>query len=97
MAEKKKHNHSFILGFFLVVLCASFVISLITIHKQISDTKQEIATVDSANEEQKAENAKLRKSIDSGEIDEYVEEIARDKLGYVMPGERVYYDVSAND
>ncbi|MBD8961576.1 MAG: septum formation initiator family protein, partial [Ruminococcaceae bacterium] len=28
---------------------------------------------------------------------EYVEKVARDELGYVKPGEHVYYDVSVND
>lgn len=97
LAEKKKRKRSFIVCFCIIALCACFAISLISIHKQINDTKTEIASVNSKYEDQEAENAKIRKSVDSGNIDEYVEEIARDKLGYVKPGEHVYYDVSANN
>lgn len=98
MAQKMKHNHSFIVSFCIVALCAYFAISLITIHKDIKNTKQEIAEVEQSYNHQVAENERIKGYVDSGEIDkEYVEKIARDELGYVKSGERVYYDISVND
>ncbi len=97
MAEKKKRKHSFIVSFCIIALCAYFAISLITIHKDIKETKAEIADVNSSYNEQVAENDRLKRLVDGGEIDEYVEKVARDELGYVKPGEHIYYDVSVND
>ena len=75
MAEKKKRKRSFIVSFCIVALCAYFAISLITIHRNIKETKAEIAEVKAS----------------------YNEQGARDELGYVKPGEHVYYDVSVSD
>lgn len=69
---------------------------MITIHKNIKETKAEIADVNASYNEQVAENDRIRERIGGGEIDEYVEKVARDELGYVKPGEHVYYDVSVN-
>lgn len=98
MAEKRTHKkRSFIITFCIVAFCAYFAISLFSINKDISDTKKEIAAVSQAAADQNKVNSELRKQVESDNIDEYVESIARDKLGYVMPGERVYYDISVND
>jgi len=98
VAEKRKHkNHSFIVSFCIVALCAYFAISLFSISKEISEKKDEIAAVQTEIAEQNKKNAELRKVVDSGDINEYAESIARDKYGYVMPGERVYYDISVNN
>ena len=59
--------------------------------------KEQIVVVDAAKAELDAENKAISDKINDGNKDEYVEEIARDKLGYVMPGEKVYQDISVND
>lgn len=69
---------------------------MVSLAKDIKATKEEISAVNTANEELAAENESLRKSMESGNIDKYVERIARDEMGFVKPGERVYYDVSSN-
>lgn len=98
MAEKKtRKNRSFIVSFCIVALCAYFAISLFSINKEISNKNDEITAIKTATAEQKKKNDELRKIVESGNIDEYAESIARDKYGYVMPGERVYYDISVND
>lgn len=97
MAKKKNNrSRSFIVSFCIVALCAYFAISLFSMGKEISNKKEEIAAVKIAKEEQDKVNSELRKVINGGDIDEYAETMARDKYGYVMPGERVYYDISVN-
>lgn len=98
MAKEKtpKRKRSFIVCFLVFVLCAYFAISLVTVRQQISATNAEIAAVKEKSAEQIAENKRIQGIIDSGDKDEYVKVVARDN-GYVMPGERVYYDVSVND
>ncbi len=93
----KKNRRSFIVVLFVIVLCACFAISLFSLVRDISDIKKEIVDVEAAIVEQNAENSALTDKINNDDKDEYVEEFARDKLGYVKPGERVYYEVSVND
>jgi cell division protein FtsB len=38
------------------------------------------------------ENDEMRRRIDNKDSDEIIEEIAREDLNLVMPGEQVYYD-----
>lgn len=94
--KKPNRKYSFFVCFCLVALSAYFVVSLVAMNRQIKATKDEIAEIHHQCEVQNAENEKLRSYIESGDIDGYVEEIARDDLGYVKPGERVYYDISVN-
>lgn len=97
MAEKKKRKRSFIVSFCIIALCAYFAISLITTHRDIKKVEAETAEVKASVTEVLAENKRLQGYINGDKKDEYVEKVARDKLGYVKPGEHVYYDVSVND
>lgn len=97
MAKEKKNRRSFIVVLVAVLLCASFAISLFTVIKEKNDIEKEINDIETALAQVNRENDNLRDKLSSDNTDEYVEEIARDQLGFVKPGERVYYDVSVND
>lgn len=97
MAKEKKNRRSFIVVLVAVLLCASFAISLFTVIKEKNDIEKEINDIETALAQVNRENDNLRDKLNSDNTDEYVEEIARDQLGFVKPGERVYYDVSVND
>ena len=45
-------------------------------------------------EQQLAENERLQKVADGGSQEDYIERVAREKLGYVMPDEKVYDDIT---
>lgn len=94
---RKKQKFSFILSICLLLLAGYFVISLINIHVQINDRKEEAKELNARYEEQVAENAQLQDVIDGGDRDNYIERVAREKLGYVLPGERVYYNITPNN
>ena len=48
----------------------------------------------SAYEQQLEQNDRLQAIVDSEDKSDYIEQIAREKLGFVMPGEKVFYDVT---
>lgn len=98
MAEKKTHKkRSFIVSLCIIAACAYFAISFFSINREIREVNKETAALISQTEQQNAENKELKEKLNSENKDEYVEKVARDKLGYVMPGERIYYDVSVTD
>lgn len=74
----------------VLIFASSVASSLHEIHR----LKNEISAVDSAIVSQNQENDALEKKLDSDNINDYAESRAREKLGYIKPGERVYYDVS---
>lgn len=75
-------------------LAGYFAITLIQLQIEISEKKETLAHVQAQYNEKIAENEELEKVIEGGNEDEYIERIARDSLGYVKPGEKVYYDIS---
>lgn len=67
----------------------------------LSGTKDRIARAEAERAELQAqvdaalqENAELRYDIEHAGDPETIAEIARTKLGLVMPGEKIFYDVS---
>ncbi len=95
--QRKPQKFSFILSISLLLIVGYFVISLINVHAQIKERKKEAQELDAKYEEQLAENKELSRIIEGGDKQEYIERIAREKLGYVMPGERVYYNITPNN
>ena len=92
----KKPRRSFIVIFSAIILCACVAIALLSEIKEVNEIKEQIAVVDAAKAEIDTENKALQDKINDDNIDEYVEEKARDN-GYIMPGEKVYQDISVND
>ena len=76
-----------------LVIC---VYNFITIQVEISQKKEELAKLTAQVTEVENDNKMLgRYSEDSYKV-EYIETIARDKLGYAKPEERIYYIVPAD-
>lgn len=76
-----------------LVIC---VYNFISIQVEISQKKEELAKLTAQVTEVENDNKMLgRYSEDSYKV-EYIETIARDKLGYAKPEERIYYIVSAD-
>ena len=74
-----------------------FVISLVSLQIEIKDKSQQVSDAKQVYEEKVLENEELESFLNEGDESAYIERIARDVLGYVLPGERVYYDVSSGE
>ncbi len=93
-APKKKQTRSFILTLGLVLLIGYFVITIIGLQLSIKESRGELEQKTAAYEEQLAQNERLQAIVDNEDKSEYIEQVAREKLGFVMPGEKVFYDVT---
>jgi len=96
----KKRNYSIILSVFLLGLVCYLFVTWYSLQGKIQEQTRAIAVVNSEIKTQDYENNELQRIIkevkkDNGNKSEYIEHIARKDRGYVMPGERVYYDISA--
>ena len=92
--KKGKAKHSFILTLLLVLAVGYFTISLIDTQLKIKEREKTAEQVSAQYEQQLAEHDRLQKVADGGSQEDYIERVAREKLGYVMPDEKVYYDIT---
>ena len=83
-----------------VLLCFFLIYVVITLtNQQLSIAKLRRAEQDSQAKIQKVrtENERLKAMISNANTDEYIEKLAREQLGLVKPGEKVYVDQSGAD
>lgn len=91
-SKKSKNKMPFILFLALIVAIGTFIISLMAVQRDIYERKQEIAALEEELSSEKADALHLQKMLEENK-DAYLEERARE-LGYIIPGEKVFYDVN---
>jgi len=79
--------------FTLAILYLS--VSLITAQFELMTKKQEYENVVSQRQRIELEVEDTRSLLEEGEDAVYIERIARERLGYANPGEKVYVDVQS--
>ena len=93
--HKKKHV---VLGLLLrlgaLALGIYLVVGLVVNQVAISSKQQALAAAQAQLEQQQAENEDLARILQSGDEMKIIERIARDRLGYAMPDERVFVDAN---
>lgn len=68
---------------------AAFLTQLVP-YQQILESQRQVETAKAQLTELQEENARLQADVDALQTDAEVEKLAREKLGYVKPGERAY-------
>jgi len=82
------------LGIILMMgIVVYFVYVLIDQQTVLNQCKKNLVNMDSKIEEQQKTNRELKKQKDMLDSDEYIEEVAREKLGMVKQGEKIFVDV----
>lgn len=94
-APKRRSGFVRVAAFSAFILLAVFVVvSIVSSNMKISDYQaqyEELVAQTSAVEDS---NDEIRRYLDEdADMDEYIENMARDKLDYARPDERVYYIV----
>jgi cell division protein FtsB len=85
-----KKKSSLVLKLFVIVFAVYAFYRFADFRIDIAERQKELATLESQIEEQKQKNAELSHILNSETDDEYMEKIARDKLGYAFPNERIF-------
>ena len=82
-------------GFFtkivIVILLIYASVTLINLCAKIADARQTHEELAQQVAEVEVENDELRYAIENSDQDSVIADIARDKLGLVLDGEKVYY------
>ncbi|MBQ6569918.1 MAG: septum formation initiator family protein [Clostridia bacterium] len=82
-------RHS-ILDAVIVAFFVFLAVNIIIVLTDISEKKSQISEVRAAITEQTVQNNELKRIIEAGNSDEYIERIARERYGLVLPDERVF-------
>lgn len=69
-------------------------ISLVSLKVQVSGAREKRDTLQTQVDGVLQNNTELQYQIDHSTDSETIEDIARDKLGLVKPGEKIFYDIS---
>ena len=78
----------------ILVLLTLVGAELIHIRVQITAAQEQQALLQSRLDEARQENDALSSALEKADDPEFLQELARDQLGYVTPGEKSFYDVS---
>lgn len=96
--QGEKKNKGSLKGWLIkipVVLAAVYLLGLFVSGQiQVNAKQRELAALETALEQQTQTNAELERMMESGDQDAYIERIAREKLGYARPDERIFVDIT---
>jgi len=80
---------------FVLAFSVYAAFTLVSLQLQIREKEKRVAALQAAIHQQEMENRQIQDILDNADDTEYIAEIAREKLGYVAPGERVFVDISS--
>lgn len=76
----------------ILVLVVYATVTLVSLQNQVTAKNAEAAALTNSIEAAKQENLRLEQAIEALDTDEGVIEAAREKLGWVLDGEIVFFD-----
>ncbi len=95
--EQKKPKNGIFLKIMAIAFAVYLLYSLISTQASINKKQNELDALRQEYTESLIRNEELQKTRDSYGTDEFIEEQAREKLGYAYPEEHFYVDVSGTD
>lgn len=84
------------LGILCVVICLIMIGQGVAVQPDINENKNLIAELNSQIEQEKERQAEVDHMRENSSSDEYIEKVARDRLGMIKNDEIVFVDVSEN-
>lgn len=76
------------------VLCVFVAYSIISDNIRINDYQQQLEALDEKLQEVEESNSEISRYLEDGaNLDDYIENMAREKLDYAKPDERIFYIV----
>jgi cell division protein FtsL len=86
----------------VVVIIITFIVVIAVFNfyqnmTKINQIETKISEIETQINAEKAKNEKLKNQIENSDNNEYIEEIAREKLGLVKPGEKLLIPVESEN
>ncbi len=90
----KTGKASIITKLVVLILIVYATVTLISLKERVEKASKSEGDLRAQVESLQSSNDYLQYEIDNSDDPETIAEIARDKLGLVLPGERIFYDIS---
>ena len=92
--SKTRKVHPFV-KIFVLAFAVYAAFTLVSLQLKIRNKEKEKARLAELISDQELVNSEIRDILECEDDTEYIAQIAREKLGYVSPGERVFVDISS--
>ncbi len=90
----RRQTSVFLIRMLLIVFAVYAVYNLVSIRVQIGRKQEEAAQLKASIYGRELANQQIEESIGETLTDDEIADIARDKLGYSLPGERIFVDIT---
>ncbi len=94
ITSKKKNPGKLLVRLCLVLFAIYVVYNFVVLQIQIKEKNDELLRLEAEIYSQNIINQQLEESVNAQLSDEEIAEIARNKLGYSLPGERIFIDIT---
>ena len=91
---EKKPFSGFLMKLAVAGAAVYLVVSFVSGQIRVAEKQRELDEVNARLELQQEKNEELQRLMDSDDEDAYVERVAREKLGYARPKEKVLIDLT---
>ena len=85
-------------GILTIIVILAIVVyagsTLVSLKAQLAEAREKREALQTQVDKEQQTNAELQYAISHSEDPETLEDIARNKLGLVKPGEKIFYDVN---
>ena len=92
--KTKKKLSMFKISFFLLAIY--FMVSLYQHQAVMSEKREELASIQQKCKDKRLANLEYERLLSAGDSRVYFERIAREKLDFAFPDEKVYIDISGS-
>ncbi|MBE6928746.1 MAG: septum formation initiator family protein [Clostridia bacterium] len=90
----KTNTITWILRLLLLTFVGYGIFNVISLNVRIADKEVQKAALEAQINTQTLENQEIQENLEGEFTEEEIAEIARDKLGYSLPGERIFVDIT---
>ncbi len=97
LGTKEKKNKSLFLRLAVIAFGVYILYALVSFQVDITKKRAELAAVKEEYNRQQIENEELQRTLDTYGTNDFIESMARDKLGYAYSDEHFYVDVSGTN
>ena len=94
MAAQQKRSAGTLAVLFVLILLLAVGYQLVNIRAKLASAEAEQSVLAERVARQEQENRSLEAALERSEDPEYLQQLARDRLGMVSPGQKDFYDVS---
>lgn len=94
--QTRKKKHSLILRLLLIAVAVYVAVSFVQLQLDLSAKRLELASIQNAVDAQLLENQELEALLTARQEDDYIEWVARERLDYAFPDEKVFVDISGS-